>query len=1043
MPFSLLTRWLRDADRRPAKRPSLLVDRLEDRWNPAASLVDQSFLLPSAGNQPSELIAASTDGRYVLFQSKATDLIVNQQDLPDTNDLFWKDLLTGQIKMVTALPPVGPNGTYDYAQTQDTPQSFSLQAVLDQTIRPSFSQAVLSADGKFVAFSSVINAGRLDDEYDSQLFNPTEPNKLGTDLNNTLDVFRWSSTSGEIRLASRGVPAANTFNRPFALGLVGPSTNPAISADGTVVGFVSTVDAYFTSDLGRPSKFDDDIIIDANSTPDVFVTSFDPNITGQRVRVVSARTSTAAPPDPSTEEFRYTRTLGHAGGAGLSVDPLGRYLSVDASGNINVVFTAPVDPSVAINAFMLNESTKIGTVPYYKFDVNASGFRFINPPELSGSVGTFQTKNNKNEAWQARIDTGLATDVNIRLITSTDGTNDSKSGLTPRGGNADNIIISVLNADAMIVSTSVANAIADGLYRSTQSANVDEPNLYFVRSDTTPLQVNRLNTNRPPSLSTNPVRNDPVQYTITPDGKYIGYVQIDNPGAVVPNTTRGMQVYLAQALPSFTKGVVVSLDINGKPASEGANFPRISRNGRYITFSSDTPSNQMVAPGLTDFNNLNADITRHRDVFLRDLFATDPVTGAITPRNLLLSINAAGTGTGNGPSDRGFVGTNLDIPSDGIAPTDKLDSIGRAYFQSSATNIDAGFPPTHGGTSVYTQSLPVGGIPPAFPTKASREAVVSGGRQAGVQRITFTGDGNVVNGTRLTPYPGFAGEIRVALADVNGDGVLDTIVAPGPGAGPRVIVFNGVNDARLFDFFVYEPNFRGGVNIAAADINGDGKAELITGADRGGGARVRVLDLANSKTLADFFAYDVNFRGGVRVATGDLNNDGRPDVITGAGAGGGPRVSAFSGASIAATGALVRFVDFFAMEINLRNGVYVAAGDMNSDGIDDIVVGAGAGGGPRVAVFESQSVIARPGSPDLIFNFFAGNTNDRSGVRVAVKNVDGDAVSDIVTGAGNGRESRIRTFAGGRLAATLTPAEINNTFVVFDDVNSSNGAWVG
>ena len=42
-------------------------------------------------------------------------------------------------------------------------------------------------------------------------------------------------------------------------------------------------------------------------------------------------------------------------------------------------------------------------------------------------------------------------------------------------------------------------------------------------------------------------------------------------------------------------------------------------------------------------------------------------------------------------------------------------------------------------------------------------------------------------------------------------------------------------------------------------------------------------------------AFQPNFTGGVRVATGDINGEGTPDIITGAGAGGGPHVKIFDG----------------------------------------------------------------------------------------------------------------------------------------------------
>src|SRR5207248_2258175 len=124
---------------------------------------------------------------------------------------------------------------------------------------------------------------------------------------------------------------------------------------------------------------------------------------------------------------------------------------------------------------------------------------------------------------------------------------------------------------------------------------------------------------------------------------------------------------------------------------------------------------------------------------------------------------------------------------------------------------------------------------------------------------------------------------------------------------------------------------------------------IAVGADAGGGPRVTVLDRATGAVVRDFFAFDPSFHGGVRVALADLTGDGTPDVIAAAGPGGGPHVKVFDGA----TGAVVR--EFFAYGAGFTGGVFVAAADLNGDGTPDIITGAGPGGGPHVKVFDGKT----------------------------------------------------------------------------------------
>jgi uncharacterized repeat protein (TIGR01451 family) len=243
----------------------------------------------------------------------------------------------------------------------------------------------------------------------------------------------------------------------------------------------------------------------------------------------------------------------------------------------------------------------------------------------------------------------------------------------------------------------------------------------------------------------------------------------------------------------------------------------------------------------------------------------------------------------------------------------------------------------------------------------------------------------------------FTGGVRVAIGDVNGDGIPDIVTATGVGGGPRIRVFSGKDGSLLMDFFAYEPTFRGGVYVAVGDINGDGKADIITGVETGGGPRIEVFSGADESVIANFFAFDPTQRGGVRVAADDFNRDGKADIVATTGPGVPTRVRVFDGATQAV------LTDYAPYESGFTGGVNIATGDVNGDGTPDIVVGAETGGGPRVRVFSGLT-----NTP--IADFFAYEPTMTAGVRVAMADVNGDGKADLVVAPGPGAPSRVRVL---------------------------------
>jgi hypothetical protein len=319
---------------------------------------------------------------------------------------------------------------------------------------------------------------------------------------------------------------------------------------------------------------------------------------------------------------------------------------------------------------------------------------------------------------------------------------------------------------------------------------------------------------------------------------------------------------------------------------------------------------------------------------------------------------------------------------------------------------------------------------PPLPTAGTGVRLTAVGADAGSPGTVTVYNADGTKRFDLAPYGSdFTGGVRVAVGDVNGDGVPDVATVPGPGRPVQVRVFSGTDGQALWEQDVFEASFTGGAFVSAGDLTGDGKADVIVSPDEGGGPRVRVLSGADQSVVADFYGIsDPNFRGGARTTTGDFNADGNTDLAVVAGFGGGPRVAVFNGASVTG-GQPDRLVnDFFVFEQSLRNGVYVAAGNVSGGTGDDLIFGGGPGGGPRVMALRGSSLTVG-NTADVVANFFAGDPALRGGVRVAVGDPTGAGVADILAGIGPGGPAAATAYKADGTAEQTLSATPGGVFV--------------
>jgi hypothetical protein len=190
--------------------------------------------------------------------------------------------------------------------------------------------------------------------------------------------------------------------------------------------------------------------------------------------------------------------------------------------------------------------------------------------------------------------------------------------------------------------------------------------------------------------------------------------------------------------------------------------------------------------------------------------------------------------------------------------------------------------------------------------------------------------GNAARAVTIRPFGKNTKSISLAVGNTDRDPGFELVLGR-EGGSPEVKVY-ALNGKERSHWMAYHPKFQGGVRVAVGDLDGNGLREIVTGAGPGGGPHVKIWKTDGKTWGGGFFAFDPTDSGGISVACGDVDGDGKDEIIVGSGQGARPRVRIFN------------FRGTLLHELQLGDrvssqGLRVTASDVNGDGRAEILVG--------------------------------------------------------------------------------------------------------
>lgn len=225
---------------------------------------------------------------------------------------------------------------------------------------------------------------------------------------------------------------------------------------------------------------------------------------------------------------------------------------------------------------------------------------------------------------------------------------------------------------------------------------------------------------------------------------------------------------------------------------------------------------------------------------------------------------------------------------------------------------------------------------------------------------------------------GYKGGAQIARIDLDANGKEDLMVV----SGSKVQAWR--DDGQLFfKLYPYGVNYTGVLRIAVGDLNNDGLYEIYTAPSAGFKEPIRVYTRHGEKTGGDFSPFGVAYSGGYQLALTKPTLTTPARLVVGSGSGIKPTITIFSAE-------FKKVTSFAAFESSFTGGVNVATGDVDGDGVSEIIAGKGAGGTPTVRVFSFDG-------KQKYTQFNAYTTQFKPGIDVRSLDIDFDGADEIIT----------------------------------------------